>query len=238
MKVIINCVISWNYLNRELFEPYGLRPDDRRPKAISYEDQANVKDLNALGQRKVDLVYFHEGGSISDLESQALSQIYSPADKVFTIIHEPILKSWEGITLLNQLIEKKPYFPVIPTHSTHGPFIDLMYKMGESFQNRRKTEYDAHFSQLSTLAGSQPARNRQNAHLNAALDIMNRTLQPTGPSRVLWMADNYQDLFLREQVKKPGVRVVLEEMDRQYDLQASVSSLRVELHRLLFVVNQ
>lgn len=238
MKVIINCVISWNYMNRELFEPYGLRPDDRRPKAISYQAQANVKDLNPLDQSKVDLVYFHEGGSITDLESQALSHIYSSADKIFTVIHEPILKSWEGMSLLNQLIEEKPYFPSIPTHSTHGPFIDLMYKMGESFQKEKQTEYDSHFTELSILAGSQPARNRQNAHFNAALAIMNRTLKPAGPSRVLWMADNYKDLFFREQVKKPGVRVVLEEMDRQYDLQASVSSLRAELHKLLFSVNQ
>lgn len=238
MKVIINCIISWNYLNQELFEPYGLYPEDRRPKAISYEAQVNVEDLSSLDQKKIDLVYFHEGGSITDLESEALSQIYAPADKVLTLIHEPILKSWEGMAILNQLMEEKPCLPPISTHSTHGPFIDLMYKMGESFQKRSRTEYDSHFTKLCILAGSQPARNRQNAHFNAALDIMNRTLKPAGPSRVLWMADNYKDLFIREQVKKPGVRVVLEEMDRQYDLQANVNSLRAELHKLLFTLNQ
>ena len=238
MKVIINCVISWNYLNRELFAPYGLQPEDRRPKAISYEVQANVEDLNALGQKTVDLVYFHEDASITELESRALSRIYAPADKVYTVIHKPILKSWEGMTLLNQLTEEKACFPAIPSHSTHGPFIDLMYKMGESFQKGSKTEYDAHLSKLSLLASTQPAQDRQNAHFNAALDIMNRTLKPAGPGRVLWMADHYQDLFIREQVKKPGVRGILEEMDRQYDRQGSVSSLRTELHRLLFSMNQ
>lgn len=237
MKIIINCVISWNYLNQELFEPYGLRPDDRQPKAIGYETQANVIDLNALDQKKVDLVIFHEETSITDSESQALSHIYSPADKVFTIIHEPIIKSWEGLTFLNQLIEEKPCFPMIPSHSTHGPFIELMYKMAESFEKGKQLEYDSYFSKLCNLASSQPARNRQNAHFNAALDIMNRTLKPAGPSRVLWMADNYKDLFFREQIRKPGVRMVLEKMDRQYDLQASVSALREELHKLLFTVD-
>ena len=238
MKEIINCVISWNYLNRELFEPYGLDPDDRRPKAIGYEAQANVKDLDTFRHGEVDIIYFHERASITGLECQALSHIYGQADKVFTIMHEPILKSWEGRAVLNQMIEGKPCFPAIPTHSTHGPFIDLMYKMGESFQQRNRVEYDSNLNHLRTLAGAQPARNRQNAHFNAALEIMNRTLKSGGPSRVVWMADNYEDLFIRELVKQPGVREVLEEMDRQYELQASVSALRAELHKLLFSVNQ
>ena len=234
MKVIVNCVISWNYLNRDLFEPYGLAPEDRRPKAISYEVQSNINDLPPLGEKKVDLVYFHEGTGINPLESEVLSNIYTTADKVFTIIHKPILKSWRGMPLLNQMIEHKPCFPPIPTHSTHGPFINLMYQMGESFQNGSQVEYESNFTNLWRLADSQPNQNRKKALFNAALAIMNQTLNSTGTSRILWMADSYQDLFLRRLLKKPGVRPVLEEMSRQYDLQAPVSSLREELHKLLF----
>lgn len=238
MKEIINCVVSWNFLNRELFEPYGLNQEDRSPKAISFESQTNVKDLDILNPGQVDLIYFHERTSMTELESRVLSKIYKSADKVFTIIHEPILKTWEGMPLLNQLIEGKQYFPLIPTHSTHGPFIELMYKMGESFQQRNRVEYDSHLSNLRSLAGAQPAYNRQNARSNAALEIMNRTLRPAGPDQVVAMADNFQDLFIREQVNKPGVREVLEEMDRQYELEASVSSLRRKLHGLLFPMDQ
>lgn len=234
---IIVSVISWNYLNRELFEPYGFAPDDQRPKVIGYETQGNLNELDDRHCGQVDLLYLHERAGINGTESPVLARIFAEAEKVFLLIHEPILKTWEGMSGLNQIIEGKLSCPPIPTHSTHGPFIDLMYKMGESFQRKNKADYDSNLKNLRILAGSHPSRNRLQAHYNAACEIMNRTLHSSGPGRVLWMAENYEDLFVRELVQKPGVKEVLEAMDRQYELEASVGSLRRELHRLLFAVD-